>query len=105
MATETQTLGTGTNPADALPRLGRKTLASEAAVSYSIHTNHFYLVIFWQLLMLWFSFNRSCNKLNKKCKRPNTTNTSRLSKGDGKHLLEPLTAQKITNKIQWDERS
>ena len=36
MITETQTLGTGTNPADALPKLGAKTLASEAAVSYSI---------------------------------------------------------------------
>ena len=36
MVTETQELGTATNPADALPSLGRKTLASEAAVSIFI---------------------------------------------------------------------
>ena len=33
MNTVSQELGTGTNPADALPRLGQKTLNSEAAVS------------------------------------------------------------------------
>jgi hypothetical protein len=36
MVTETQEIGTATNPADALPSLGRKTLAGEAAVSIII---------------------------------------------------------------------
>ena len=53
MTTESQQLGTGTNPADALPKLGRKTLAGEAAVSYSIEFDlkKLFLHIIWQLLM------------------------------------------------------
>lgn len=38
MVTETQELGTGSNPADALPKLGRKTLASEAAIMAQIES-------------------------------------------------------------------
>ena len=36
MVTETRQLGTATNPADALPKLGRKTMATEANVSISV---------------------------------------------------------------------